>query len=215
MTEQTETTELTSQAIRAGIAKAQSELDTLAPVIADLQAEQRKLAALATIGMLTDAKAARQREVADEIAMMQNRRTELAAGIEGAGEFLLRALETERVAQAKADWAEAEALLMQAQSVAAAAQKALEVAGANFAKLEGLLEEAASLAKPHVIPTSRSQLDAGQLHLSGLFGLVLKEANGPDFDCDVPYVPRPGRAPTIESVVARHVRRLLEWRDRQ
>ncbi|WP_298372673.1 hypothetical protein [Azospirillum sp.] len=212
----TDQTAQNSQDIRSAIAKAQNDLNTLAPVIADLQAEQRKLAALATLGMLTAAKADRQREVGEEIAAMKARQDELATGIDAAGEFLDKALETERVAKAKADWDEAEALLIQARGVAVAVQKALEESGARFAELEGLLEEAASLAKPHMEPvSSRSQLDAGGLFLCDLIGLVLKDAGGPDFDREVPYVPRPGRAPSVESVVNRHIRNFLAWRDRR
>lgn len=209
----TDQTEPTSHDIREAIAKAQRELDTLAPVIADLQAEQRKLAALATIGMLPDAKAARQREAADEIAAIQVRRSELTAGIEGAQEFLCRALEAEEVAKAKADWSEAEALLAQAQDVAAAAQKALEEAGARYGELDGLLKKAASLAKPHMQPVgSRSLLDSDWLQLGNLFGLVLKAAGGPGFGASVSYVERPGIPPTIASVIARHAQRFLERR---
>lgn len=216
MTDQPETTELTSQAIREGIAKAQHELDTLAPVIADLQAEQRKLAALATVGLLAGAKVDRQREVVDELATLQARKTDLAAGIEGAQEFLHRALETERIAKARADWSEAEALLVEAQMVAVAAQKALEEAGARFIELESMLNEAASLAKPHMQPTtSRSSLDPEGLRLGQLFGMVLKAAKGPDFQCNVWYVNNPWAPPSIASVIDRHARTFEDWRDRQ
>jgi hypothetical protein len=216
MTDQPETTELTSQAIREGIAKAQHELDTLSPVIADLQAEQRKLAALATVGLLTGPKVDRQREVVDELATLQARKTDLAAGIEGAQEFLHRALETERIAKARADWNEAEALLAEAQLVAVGAQKALEEAGALFAKLESLLEEAASLAKPHMQPvSSRSTLDPERLKLTDVVGLILKTAGGPTFPFDMPYGYRPGDVPSIKSKVAGHARQFADWRERQ
>lgn len=211
----TERTELTSQDIRDGIAKAQSELDQLTPVIADVQVEQRKLAALATVGMLTAAKAARQVEVNEELYAMQVRQSELKTGIEGARELLEQALEAERIAAAQAGWDNAEQLLAKSQEVAVAAQKALEEAGALYAELDHLLKEAADSAKPHMQTVgSRSQLDANPLHLGDLFGLVLKDAGGPNFDRDVPYVARPGRAPTIESVIAGHVRRFMSLRDR-
>lgn len=217
MTDQPETTEeLTSQAIRDGIAKAQHELDTLTPVITDLQAEQRKLAALATVGLLTGAKVDRQREVVEELATLQARKTDLAAGIEGAQEFLHRALETERIAKAKADWAEAEALLAEALVVADEAEVATEQAGARFAKLEGLLEEAAALARPHLQPvSSRSLLDAEYLKLTDAVGLILKTAGGPAFDFDMPYGYRPGDVPSLKSKIADYARRFAEQRDRQ
>lgn len=216
MTDQPETTELTSQAIREGIAKAQHELDTLSPVIADLQAEQRKLAALATVGLLTGPKVDRQREVVDELATLQARKTDLAAGIEGAQEFLHRALETERIAKARADWSEAETLLVEAQQVAVATQEALVLAGARFAKLEGLLEEAATRAKPHLQPvSSRSLLDPDYLKLTDAVGLILKTAGGPAFNFQMPYGYRSGDVPSIKSKVADYARRFVEQRDRQ
>lgn len=212
----TDQTAPNSQDIRSAIAKAQNDLNTLAPAIADLQAEQRKLAALATLGMLTAAKADRQREVGEEIAAMKARQDELATGIDAAGEFLEKALETERVAKAKSDWDEAEALLIQAQDVADATQKALKEVGARFAELEGLLEDAASLAKPHMKQVgSRSLLDLSGLRLGDAFGLILKEANGPDFGCAKPYGYLPGNAPDIKSIVSRHARSFAQWRNQQ
>ncbi|TWA87133.1 hypothetical protein FBY14_110174 [Azospirillum brasilense] len=214
MTDQTKS--MDSKSIQAAIAKAEGNLETLTTLMDDLQAEQRKLAALATLGLLEGAKAGRQKEVAEEIALVQARQTELRTGIDGARELLERTLTEEAAAQAKADWEEAEALLKQAGEVARAAQAALENAGSKYSELSNLIERAVSLGCQHVPAQHRyAMADLGRcLELAELFALALRNAGGPDHKIVPTYVcaAHPHAAPTIETAVAGCIRKFAEAR---
>lgn len=216
MTDQTKS--MDSKSIQTAIAKAEGDLETLTTLMDDLQAEQRKLAALATLGLLEGGKAGRQKDVAEEIALVQARQTELRTGIDGAREVLERTLTEEAAAQAKADWEEAEALLTQALDVAQAAQAALEETGSKYAELTDLIDRAASLGGKHTSAMIRHLVTGWRDHLelAKLFPLVLRNAGGPDHEITPTYIciTRPHDAPKIEAKVADYVQRFAEARAR-
>ncbi|KAA0688485.1 hypothetical protein [Azospirillum brasilense] len=212
----TETEPKESARIQAAIAKAETERAELTEALDILEDEQRKAATLATVGLLSESKAARLREIPGEIATAKARRDQLATGIEGARELLAAALAEEAAAQAKADWDEAEALLTQALDVAKAAQAALEEAGAKYSELTDLIDRAVTLGRQHVHAHLRyGMASLGEnLELAKLFPLVLSNAGGPNNEIFPTYVSvvRPRSAPTIEAKVAECTRRLAEMR---
>ena len=214
----TETEPKESTRLRAAIAKAETERAELTEALDILEDEQRKTATLATVGLLSESKAARLQEIPGEIAAVKARRDQLTAGIEGAGELLTAALAEEAAAQAKADWDEAEALLTQAREVAKAAQTALEEAGSKYAELTDLIDRAASLGGKHTSAMIRHLVTSWRDHLelAKLFPLVLRNAGGPDHEITPTYicVTRPQTAPKIEAKVADYVQRFAEARTR-
>lgn len=207
-----------SARIQAAIAKAETERAELTEALAILEDEQRKAATLATVGLLSESKAARLQEIPGEIATAKARRDQLTAGIEGARELLAAAMAEEASAQAKADWEEAEALLERAGEVARAAQEALEMAGGKYSELNDLIERAASLGGQHTRAALRHLATDWRRHLelAELFPLVLRNAGGPDHEILPTYVSAalPHVAPTIEAKVAGYVRQFAEARSR-
>ncbi|MGY0790094.1 hypothetical protein ACW7BJ_12015 [Azospirillum argentinense] len=216
MTTPTELKESTR--LQTAIAKAETERAELTEALDILEDEQRKAATLATVGLLSESKAARLQEIPGEIATAKARRDQLTAGIEGARELLTAALVEEAAAQAKADWDEAEALLSRALDVAKAAQTALDEAGSKYSDLNDLIDRAVTLGRQHVTAHLRyGMADLGErLELAKLFPLVLRNAGGPNHEISPTYVSsaHPQHAPTIEAKVTECVRRFAEMRTR-
>lgn len=204
-------TELTnSQRIQDAISKASGEREALAVLLTDLQAEQRKLAAVRTIGALSDAQAARLDEVTKEIAEKQARHTEIGDAITGASAMLSEAQEEERAAVEGAIWDAAESKLKAAEQAAGEAHRALLEAGARYSDCQLFLQEAyrdvARIVRPHLL-THLQPPD-----LKAYFGHALAFSGGPDYGARVWHLDRCQPPPPLDAVVAGHAARFMARR---
>ena len=200
-----------SQRLQAAIAKANAEREALVVLIGDLQAEQRKLSALATIDALDDVQTARLAAVAVEISEKQARHAEVGNAVAGAREMLTQALKEERAAIADAGWSVAEAKLIEAQATARELDDLLQRAGRHYGKVQQLLQEAFRAVLPHVGENTALHLQPPD-GLQKVVGQSLRGSGGPDFGGGRWFLDYSQPDPSLEWVVSDHTRRFMNRR---